>query len=345
MSAFEDSELEPGVIMVLHGLSKVELNDTLVEVDKKVISETDQTVRWKCIKLDDESVISIKRVNLKSPPEPTAEVIKQCEDLCSEALALIEDAKRSGKNREIKRRVMDATMKLNEAIKLVPQSGLAHNQLGDIAHYTGQSPTVIMKHMRRAVANGLNTPDEKLRIFRARLGYSGALGNSGDIAGEQEQLLMCLREEEILNQYENYRPGCLHLLCFSLTQEGNYDDAMRVLFDLRDSHPVLGNFCGRDLKEEVRRQFLVVSYNFYKLGVEIEKQGDKLEGDERLAKYDEAKTLLHKAIQCAPDDEATKSAWFRIKAKLNPQLTVIQAGEFTVAGNFSDGPAVIDSSY
>ena len=51
------NDIEPGVIMRLSGLSKVELNGTIVEVDKKIVA-SDGTFRWSCIPIKDDNNVT-----------------------------------------------------------------------------------------------------------------------------------------------------------------------------------------------------------------------------------------------------------------------------------------------
>ena len=78
----ENLELEKGLIMELHSLSNVNLNSTIVEVIEKITPITNNTVRWKVVKLSDDHrdspAISIKSTNLRHPPTPDDEVTPGC---------------------------------------------------------------------------------------------------------------------------------------------------------------------------------------------------------------------------------------------------------------------------
>lgn len=185
MSAFDSvSHFDNGVILILDGLSKAELNGTFVEVGQKVISEADGSIRWTCTPIADESgsqKMAIKEVNLKFPPSVSPSTLKQYDDLCNEGLKLFRKAvNMSGPIKQLEK----AKQKFFEAVKLVPQNGKAFQHLGDIAHYTQQPQHAILKFMRRAVANSLKTKEDDRRVFLARIGYSGALGNLLDYHGE-----------------------------------------------------------------------------------------------------------------------------------------------------------------
>lgn len=342
MPASDSEEFESGRILVLHGLSKAELNGTLVEVGKKVISETDGSVRWTCFPLKDErdnAPIAIKTANLRPPVEASAADLEQYNDLTSKALKLY---RKAGSNNES---ITKAKEMLNSAVLLVPQSGVAHNILGDIAHFTNQSQETVLKYMRRAVANHFDTPEEEHRVFQARIGYSGALGNLNDFGGEQYQLRKCL-DSSVIDEYENARSSLQFILADSYRQEGRHDDAMNSMLELRASKPVLGTFMGQNIDENIVKPLLMISYHFYKIGVEIEKAADLLpEGEEQTTQYELAKLNFHKAIKCAPGDEATKHAWMRIKAKLNPNLNVFDINGLTVVQNIAEGQVVLDTQY
>jgi hypothetical protein len=191
MSGFQNestgSQYEPGTIMVLHGLSKTELNGELVELNQMVISD-DGTMRWKCLQLKDTEnptqMISIKVSNLQSPPIPTTAQLKQSNDLVLEGRDLFFKTMKGASNKYIEK----GKGKIAEALRLVPSNGMGYNVLGDIAHFEQKSPDIVKRYMRRAVANSLKTPEDNKRIFQARIGYAGSLGNMNDFEGEERQL-------------------------------------------------------------------------------------------------------------------------------------------------------------
>jgi hypothetical protein len=186
-----DVQYEPGTIMFLHGLSKAELNGELVELNQKVVSD-DGTVRWKCLPLKDSEkatqMISIKVKNLQLPPVPTSVQMKQSNDLVVEGRNLFFKTMKGASEKYIEK----GKGKIAEALRLVPSNGMAYNVLGDIAHFEKKSPDIVKRYMRRAVANSLHTPEDEQRIFQARIGYAGSLGNTNDFEGEERQLRMNL---------------------------------------------------------------------------------------------------------------------------------------------------------
>ena len=108
----------------------------------------------------------------------------------------------------------------------------------------------------------------------------------------------------------------------------------------------MGSFCGRNIDQQLKVQLLQVSYQFYQVGDRFEKSADSVHEAEAEAKQElllAAKEAYHKAIQCAPEDRATKTAWIRINAKLDSNFTVfkISDGVFGI-GNTSDGTATLD---
>ena len=124
-------DIEPGTIMVLHGLSKEELNGMLVEADKKIVSP-DGTIRWNCIPLkdgDNASPISIKQTNLNPLPAPLASDFKKSEKLCIDGYSSFIKAREVGISKS--KKYLDAAReKAATALNILPQSGLAFNLLG-----------------------------------------------------------------------------------------------------------------------------------------------------------------------------------------------------------------------
>eukprot|EP01038_Epipyxis_sp_PR26KG_P011577 gene11577-15504_t len=332
MSAFQGNttdEFEPGMIMVLTGLSKTAMNGTLVDLQSKIISEVDGNIRWKCVPLkgdDSAAPISIKPDNLTAPPVPSALVLKQCMDLCTEAQIKFRKARNSIDLKLIEK----AKKKLGDALVLVPQYGLA----------------VILKFMRRAVANGLQTPDDDERIFKARIGYAGAQGNLKDFKGEQYQLRLCLRSP--FAQLNNGVPFCQMLLGESYRIEGEFDNALETLMPLQARH--YGEFNGQSIDANLERLFNQVSYEFYKIADVIERNADRLpvtntvEKEAQLQQYHLARESYEKAMRAAPNDRATNAAWTRINAKINPDLIVTEQNGYFQVLNANDREVNLQSA-
>ena len=331
-----NDDLEPGRIVVLNGLLKTELNGLLVEVLKKTPNDSDGNYRWTCTVLTDESEnsspMNIKPLNLTYPPFPTPEVCRKSTNLCDEGRKMY---------RKSNHLMEKAIKKVNEAVALYPQYGIAHSLLGEIAHFFKKPQSIILKYMRRAVANDIGTEDDKERVLLDRFGYSGALGNLGRFEDEQQQLNLCLQSPSI-NRLENCGNLVKSLLGYSAHQQGRHEDAMNILLSLKHSRPVLGSFRGSNIDEGVTRTLVQISYHFYKIAAEFERQGD-LASEERLELLEKAKAFYLKARLACPTDAATADAWVRIQAKLNPNLVVqtLDSGEVAII-NIGEEPTTLD---
>ena len=118
------------------------------------------------------------------------------------------------------------------------------------------------------------------------------------------------------------------MLGTAFLNEGKYDEAMEIWVNIRKSKRVLGNFLNQqNLDAELKRKLLNLSCHYYNIATKMERTTDKIPESEDAKKKIEfaaARRIYHKAITCAPKDEATKNAWGRINAKCNPNLRVIE---------------------
>ena len=308
-------EFEPGRIMVLQGLNKTELNGVHVEVLKKAQNGDSENIRWTCIIVDETVVhppLNVKALNLGIVPLPSAETLEIAAKLCMDGQQLY----------RTKNGVAKAKNKLIAALALYPCYGFAYCILGEIAHYTKKSQVEIMTYMRRAVANCLDTEADRERVFFDRFGYSGALGNMGRYDEEQQQLRACL-STPCISEFPNCDHLCTSLLADSIFQQGNPEEAMNILLSYKRNHPVLGSFRGANIDDRVQKTLLRISYHFYKIASEIEKQGDQAPdcSEEKKALYERAKVGILKAKLAGPNDLATIDAWMRIQAELSTNPT------------------------
>ena len=325
LAAVGNDDLEAGRIVVLNGLLNVELNGLFVEVLKKTPTDADGNYRWTCTLLEKQenaAPMNIKPLNLSYPAFPSPEIRRKATNLCDEGRKMY---------RKSVHQMEKAIKKVNEAVALFPQYGISHSLLGEIAHFFQKPQSVILKYMRRAVANDIGTEDDKERVLLDRFGYSGALGNLGRFEEEQQQLNLCLQSPSI-NRLSNCSNLVKSLLGNSLHQQGKHDDAMKLLIALKHSQPVLGSFRGTNIDETVARILLQVSFHFYKIAAELEKQGDLASFEERTELHEKAKAVYLKARLACPTDAATADAWVRIQAKLNPNLVVqtLDSGEVAI---------------
>jgi hypothetical protein len=213
---------ETGRIMVTSGLNKVSMNDLLVEL------EEEKGERWACLLLaytdGQEERIAIRPANLVDPPAPLPETLIKCRQLVDEHNTLL-----------AARDFNAARDKLVIALTSNPASRYLHNIMGDLSHKAGFSPSTIVKYMRRAVANTDGTLGDKKRAFMARVGYSGALGNMNDLAGEQQQVQILIDQCNGL-QMGNWMPTLHILYADSLRTSNKLDQVFEVLQKL-DSLP------------------------------------------------------------------------------------------------------------
>lgn len=312
LAAVGEDDLEAGRILVLNGLQRAELNGLIVEVLKKTPVDADGNYRWTCTLLLEENEtkapMNIKPVNLFYPASPPTEIRQKAIDLCSEGVKMYRTS------------MKQAIKMVNDAVALFPQYGSAHSLLGEIAHFYQKPQSVIVKYMRRAVANDIGTDDDKERVLLDRFGYSGALGNLGRFEEEQQQLNLCL-QSPCIHRLANCSNLVKCLLGFSLHQQGRNDDAMELLIALKRSQPVLGSFRGRNIDETLSKALLQISYHFYKTAEKFERRGD-LASEEKTELYEKAKEFYFKAKLACPTDTATADACVRIQAKLDPNLVV-----------------------
>ncbi len=103
-------------------------------------------------------------------PSFTAELISQAKQLSAEGRALLKQAMQANFDEQLLR---NANTKLNEALTLVPNLGVAWNILGNIAQFTRQPQSIVSKYSLRGIANNLKTPEDEDRIVRARMTYAG----------------------------------------------------------------------------------------------------------------------------------------------------------------------------
>jgi hypothetical protein len=110
----------------------------------------------------------------------------------------------------------------------------------------------------------------------------------------------------------------------SLINQRRWDEALDVLLALKRVKLVLGTFQGINIDEQVADCCRRLSFKTYSIGDEIETAACSLSSsvskEERMAQLQVAKQWYHIAIQAMPTDEATKQAWVRIQARLDPNM-------------------------
>ncbi len=301
------NDFEHGLILQLFGLSKVELNGSFVEIHNKVTSETNGSIRWKCVRIDgdsDKESLSINPNNLMVP-KFAPELWEQADRLCTEGRALFGQARERGDSSALEQ----AKLLFVDAVKIVPTCGAAWNNLGNIAGFSKLPLTVLTRYMVRAIANRQNTPAEDDRVVRLRLTYAGFLGTAGLFDQEQAQLRANLAIENLdhMSGYfppvdfpENARNYNLMQLGESLWLSRKEDEAMELLLQLKDSKPVLGSYNGRCMDEIINVILIQMSDEFYRQAQIIANNADAMGDNDVFAAmrenmYEQAKVLYAKA--------------------------------------------------
>ena len=228
--AWFQHEPEQGMCVELHSLSKAELNGQLGECQQWNAEKE----RWAIRLLDgQEKSILVKLANLRRAPPADEERRHSAFQLSCEAtgiLSHLRSADGEAKATEDLLRVLDL---LSEAEALDFANVAVHQARGDMAMMQGDMPSAIV-HFRRAVANGHNLKTEDPNIngrkgqqpgeqqLVRRVALAGALGNHGDLHGEEQQIRMVLAAN----------PGHIHArlhLGGNLSQRGRVDDAIPEL--------------------------------------------------------------------------------------------------------------------
>ena len=63
---------------------------------------------------------------------------------------------------------------------------------------------------------------------------------------------------------------------------------MKILIALKHSQPIMGSFRGTNIDEKVARTLVQISFHFFKIAAEFERQGD-LGSEEKTELYGKAK--------------------------------------------------------
>ena len=110
----------------------------------------------------------------------------------------------------------------------------------------------------------------------------------------------------------------------SYKQAKNFDAASLCFFEvkeLQDNGVQLGEWCGMDIEEVLQAGRMTCSYELYKKALALENDADRLNDSfEKTEKYERSKSLYSKALKLAPEDEATQAGYWKIQAKLDPNL-------------------------
>ena len=203
------SGLEVGLLVELHSLSRADLNGQR----GFILSWDAAKERWgvQC----GEALLNVRPTNLQAVPPPRDDDAEKAQEKAYEAAGLLGQARATNRAAEKKRLLAEATAALDAAANLDMGFADIHQLRGDMAHMAGDHARMVL-HMRRAVANTRGGNEESAR---ARMGLANALGETGDDAGEEEQV------RQVLKTF----PGHIHArfsLGQCLSRSGRYDEAI-----------------------------------------------------------------------------------------------------------------------
>ncbi|KAJ1417331.1 hypothetical protein B484DRAFT_454031 [Ochromonadaceae sp. CCMP2298] len=130
--------------------------------------------------------------------------------------------------------------------------------------------------MRRGVANCSGVlEDDAQRVFQARIGYSGALGNmenAAGLAGEQQQLEICMTEcQGNLPMMVHWTPTLLVMYVGSLRKSRHLDKALAVLQAL-EKLPRPFECPAWDVEDRLSRTSNKLGADLYAIGCTLENQ-------------------------------------------------------------------------
>ena len=219
-----DSSFEPGLVVETHSLSREELNGK----------------RGYCINFDPTKerwgveiagkMMAIKPVNLITAPIPGVDDAEAADKKALSAAHKLTEARRST-GPAVASLITEAEVELAAAEATDPSCAIMLRLRGDLEHMRNNYARMAV-YMQRAVINSRGTREEKTQ---ARMGLANALGEAGDMAGEEAQLRAVLK----------LAPGHIHArfaLGNILNQRGRLDDSVPELMmavQLPNSDPPL----------------------------------------------------------------------------------------------------------
>ena len=213
-----DVPIEQCMIVELHSLSRAELNGRRGEA----VSWDGQKERWavNIIGQDGCDKMAVRPVNLMRAPPAQPEAAEAAYVAAEKACVILASIRQGqGPPQQL---FAQAEALLKQAEEQDPASVVLHQTRGDAAHMRHQYAEQA-KHARRAVANGhgLAAADGSNQQNVRRMALAAALGNSGALDGELEQVRAVLRAE----------PGHIHArltLGQSLLDRGEFEAAVRA---------------------------------------------------------------------------------------------------------------------
>lgn len=282
---------ELGKIKVLHGLSKVELNDKFIAIDGERTDENG-LLRYKCMLVDNPTEsFFIKASNLSDLPSPTSEDLEEFDITMTETQDIFREIRQTqatAPSTSIESLYELGQQKLERIKKLNPEMGVVYSLCADFVRMKDETNTdrnsPIRNNLYRsaptqaaflkiAIAN-LDTSDYDMNLM-ARTSYSGACGDMGDLQSELEQLMI------IIDRYNKEEFDTYHLIVVgNLLNQNKLDEAFEFLNIVRakvqKGLPIKSSRPGRNESEVLHAMTMRGYYEYYKKGKDEEIKGDKI---------------------------------------------------------------------
>lgn len=203
-------DFEVGLLVETHSLSR----DDLIGKRGFCTAWDEAKGRWGVAIVGDANVLAIRPSNLRAAAVPAPVDADAATDMAYEAARLLSKARKVNSSQAASF-IAQAEEQLGLAEARDPACAVMLQARGDLAHMRGDHARMATE-MQRAVANSRGTRDEKLA---QRMGLANALGEGGDLPGEETQLRAVLR----------VAPGHIHArfaLGNLLSNSGRGDDAI-----------------------------------------------------------------------------------------------------------------------
>ena len=201
---------EEGQLVETHSLSKDEMNGK-----KGYLTTWDEAKgRWGVELIGESKALAVRPANLRAAAPPSRAAMEEAEQIAYGAAQLLKQA-RATEGESASHLIKQAEDMLGTAELQDPAGFVMLTVRGDLAHMRRQ-PRLHAAAVKRSLANGRGSREEQLV---GRMGLANALGESGDIAGEEAQLRAVLK----------LAPGHVHArfaLGNLLMQKQRHDDAI-----------------------------------------------------------------------------------------------------------------------
>ena len=210
---------EEGQLVETHSLSKDEMNGK-----KGYLTTWDEAKgRWGVELVGESKALAVRPANLRAAAPPSRAAMEEAEQIAYGAAQLLKQARatearateQASARATAAHLIKQAEEMLDTAEAQDPAGFVVLTVRGDLAHMRRQ-PRLHAAAVKRSLANGRGSREEQLV---GRMGLANALGESGDIAGEEAQLRAVLK----------LAPGHVHArfaLGNLLMQKQRHDDAI-----------------------------------------------------------------------------------------------------------------------